>query len=166
MKPIFTRGFLIDVAGLHGVTMLPGGYEISLNDVRQALAWQGISEKSFSPGDAFFFHTGWGNLWMVNNAQFNENAPGIGLEVAHWLIAHNAVVAGADTWPLEVVPNPDPNLAFPVHQELIAKNGIFIHENLDFGELLANEVYWFVYNFAPLRFRGGTGSPGRPTAMT
>ena len=165
VRPIFTRGILIDVASLYG-GMLDGGHEISLGDVMLALAGQGISEKSISPGDAFFFHTGWGSLWMVDNARFMATAPGIGLEVAHWLIANDAVVAGADTWPLEVVPNPDPNLAFPVHQELIAKNGIFIHENLDFSELLANGVYEFVYNFAPIRFRGGTGSPGRPTAIT
>ena len=164
VKPIFTRGVLIDVAGLYG-GMLPGGYEITLSDVRQALARQGVSERRNSPGDAYFFNTGWGSLWMVDNAQFLASAPGIGLEVAGWLIAQDAVVAGADTWPLEVVPNPDPNLAFPVHQELIPKNGIFIHENLDFSTLLMQGVYEFVYNFAPIRFRGGTGSPGRPTAI-
>ena len=40
-----------------------------------------------------------------------------------------------------------------------------VEPRLDFSELLANGVYEFVYNFAPIRFRGGTGSPGRPTAL-
>ena len=35
----------------------------------------------------------------------------------------------------EVGPNPDPGLAFPVHQELIMKNGIFNIENLALDEL-------------------------------
>ena len=32
----------------------------------------------------------------------------------------------------EAVPNPDKKLAFPVHGELITRNGIFNHENLVF----------------------------------
>ncbi len=28
---------------------------------------------------------------------------------------------GSDTWPVEVVPNADPTLVFPVHNELITK---------------------------------------------
>ena len=48
---------------------------------------------------------------------------------------------------------------------MITKNGIFNHENLDFTELIAASVYEFVYVFAPLRIKGGTGSPGRPIAL-
>ena len=51
---------------------------------------------------------------MVDNERFNGGAPGIGLEVAGWLIEKDVVLVGADTWPVEAVPNPDPTLAFPV----------------------------------------------------
>ena len=75
------------------------------------------------------------------------------------------MLIGADTWAIEVVPNPDPNLAFPVHQELIAKNGIHIHECLVTSELAAAGVYTFCYIMLPLKIKGGTGSPGRPVAL-
>ena len=52
-----------------------------------------------------------------------------------------------------------------MHNELITKNGIFNHENLDFAELIKDKVSEFVYVFAPLRIKGATGSPGRPIAI-
>jgi kynurenine formamidase len=54
----------------------------------------------------------------------------------------------------------------PGHDELITKNGIYLHENLDFTSLLGDKVSEFVYVFSPLRIKGGTGSPGRPVAIT
>ena len=113
----------------------------------------------------FFFNTGWGSLWKVDNERFNQGAPGIGLEVANWLIEKQVILAGADTWPVEVVPNPDPNLSFPVHGELIAKNGIFLHENLNLSGLIENEVYQFAYIFVRVPIAGATGSPGSPIAV-
>jgi kynurenine formamidase len=56
-------------------------------------------------------------------------------------------------------------LGVVVHNELITKHGIFNHENLDFTHLLKDKVSEFVYVFASLRIKGGTGSPGRPIAI-
>jgi kynurenine formamidase len=72
----------------------------------------------------------------------------IGLEVAKWCIDKHVCVTGADERATEVVPNPNKNLAFPVHQELIPKNGIYNHENLDFTGLIADRKYQFVYDLA------------------
>ena len=134
-------------------------------DIRNALQRQNMQEGDIREGDAIFFNTGWGSLWMKDNDRFNSGKPGIGLEVARWVVEKQAALVGADTWATEVVPNPDPNVAFVVHQELITKHGIFNHENLDFTELLAAGVYEFVYSFAPLRIKGATGSAGRPIAL-
>jgi len=163
-KPFFTRGVVIDVAGLKG-RPLNAGEEITVADVRAALARQNVSEASFRPGDGIFFNTGWGNLWMKDNAKFNSGEPGIGMEVARWVIDKQAALVGSDTWATEVVPNPNKDLAFVVHQELITKNGIYNHENLDFTDVLKDRVYEFVYVFSPLRIKGATGSPGRPIAI-
>jgi hypothetical protein len=67
---------------------------------------------------------------------------------------------------VEVVPNPDKSLAYPVHGELLPKNGIFNHENLRFDELLADRKYQFMYVFVPVPLKGATGSPGCPIAIT
>jgi kynurenine formamidase len=163
-KPFFTRAVLIDAAGLKG-RMLDKGEEITLADVRAALAKQNISENSFTPGDGIFFNTGWGSLWMKDNARFNSGTPGIGLEVARWVVSKQPALVGSDTWPTEVVPNPNADLAFVVHNELITKNGIYNHENLDFSEVLTDKLYEFVYVFSPLRMKGATGSPGHPIAI-
>ena len=81
------------------------------------------------------FHTGWGSLWMKNNDRFNSGEPGIGLDAAKWVIEKDLALTAADTWAVEVVPNPDKSLAFAVHAELQTKHGILNHENLIFDEL-------------------------------
>ncbi|MDP3545599.1 MAG: cyclase family protein, partial [Phreatobacter sp.] len=164
-KPIFTRGHLIDVMAQRGA-MMDAGQEVTMADVRGALAKQNMSENDVQSGDAVFFHTGWGSLWMRNNERYASGEPGPGLEVARWLIEKQIVVMGGDSWGVECVPNPDRNLAFPVHAELITKNGIFIHENLQFDSLLADRKYQFVYVMCPIPIKGATGSPGGPIAIT
>jgi kynurenine formamidase len=159
---LVTRGVLIDVAGYKGQAMLAGGYEITRADVEGTLKRQNVAIRS---GDVVIFHTGWGSQWIKDNAKFSANAPGIGLEAAQYLVEHEIVVAGADTWSVEVVPNPNAALAFPVHQVFIAKNGIYIFENLLTEELARDSVYEFAFIFAPLRFKGATGSPGNPLAI-
>ena len=164
IKPLFTRGVLVDVAGLKG-RMLNVGEEITVADVQAALQRQGIAESSIKSGDGVFFNTGFGDLWMKDNAKFNSGQPGIGLEVARWCVAKELALVGSDTWATEVVPNPDKDLAFVVHNELITKNGILNHENLDFAELVKDKISEFVYVFAPMRIKGATGSAGRPIAI-
>ena len=116
-------------------------------------------------GDVVLIHTGWGSLWMEDNERFNASEPGIGLEAAEFLIDAEIVMVGSDTWATEVVPNPDPSLAFPVHQLLLAKNGVYNIENLATERLAADEVYEFAFIFAPLPLRGSAGSPGNPIAI-
>jgi kynurenine formamidase len=164
IKPIFTRGILIDIAGVKNVEALEHSYEVSVADVRAALKRQGMTEKDIQPGDALFFRYGWSTHW--DDAEtFNTNPPGIGLEVADWIVERQPSMIGSDQWCTEVIPNPDPTQAFPVHQELITKNGIWNLENMVYDDLVADEVYEFLFVFTPLRFKGATGSPGRPIAI-
>lgn len=165
VKPFFTRGHLFDLEGLKG-RMLEAGEEIKVADLRAALQKQGSSEADVKEGDAVFFQTGWSKLWMKNNDKYNGGEPGIGLEVAKWCVDKGVCLTGADTWATEVVPNPDKNLAFAVHGELICKHGIFNHENMNFDALLADKKYQFVYVFSPAPIKGATGSNGGPIAIT
>ncbi len=165
VKPFFTRGILIDVEAVNG-GMMDKGQEITVEMMAKALDMQGLSTDDITEGDAVFFHTGWGSLWMENNDRFNSGCPGIGMPATKFLAAKKISMVGADTWPVEVVPNPDANLAFPCHQELLVRNGIFIHENLDFTTVKAAGKSLFAYIFAPLPIKGATGSPGAPIAVT
>jgi len=65
--------------------------------------------------------------------------------------------AGSDTIAFEYVPNP----AMPVHVHLLVESGIHIIEALNLEEVAREHIYEFLFVAAPLRFRGGTGSPIR-----
>jgi kynurenine formamidase len=159
---IVTRGVLIDVAKFKGVAQLPATYEITVADLKGALQKENVQIRS---GDVVLIHTGWSSLWMKDNTKFGATEPGIGLAAAQFLVDAEIVVVGADTWGVEVMPNPDASLSAPVHQLLLARNGIYLHENLITAELARDNAYEFMYSFAPLRLKGATGSPGNPIAI-
>ena len=157
-----TRGLLLDIAGLKGKTRLEMGYEITVDDMQQAMKKQNVA---ITPGDVVIFHTGWGSLWMVDNDAYNAGEPGIGMAAARFLVEKQIVMAAADNWSVEVVPAPQDGLAYPVHQILIVQNGIHLLENLDTSGLARDKIYEFAFFFAPLPVKGATGSPGNPVAV-
>ena len=53
----------------------------------------------------------------------------------------------------------------PVHVHLLVECGIHIVEMLNLEELAKDRVYEFTFIAAPLKIRGGTGSPIRPLAL-
>ena len=165
VKPFFCRGILFDVMSLKG-RMLDKGEEITVADLQACLERQGMSEADITEGCAAMWRTGWGEeLWMKDNARFNSGEPGIGVGAAEWLAAKGISVGAADVWAIECVPNPDPNLAFPVHQIFLPKNGIHILENVRLDHLANDGVYKFAFIFSTLPIKGATGSPGNPIAV-
>ena len=164
VKPIITRGVLIDIAGYKGVERLPASYEVTVEDLLGALAAQGMSAAGVTEGDAVLLRYGWASLWDQPDA-YNANPPGIGLGAAEWIVQQQVTMIGSDSVGSEVTPNPDESLIFPVHQELMMKNGIFNLENMQLDELVANVVYEFLFIVTPIRFKGATGSPARPIAI-
>jgi kynurenine formamidase len=160
--PLFTRGVLIDVARYKNVPQLPPTYEITAADLRGALQRQNTDIRT---GDVVLIHTGWGALWMKDNAKYGQSSPGIGVAAAQFLADEEVVVVGSDNWGVEVNPNPNASLAAPVHQLLLARNGIYLHENLNTADLARDNAYEFAYVFIPLPLKGATGSPGNPIAI-
>jgi kynurenine formamidase len=163
IKPIITKGVLIDIPAMKEVDCLDSGYEVTLEDVRQALEKQGMKEQDIQQGDAIFFRYGWSKYWSEPE-KYNQPAPGIGLEVAEWVVTKQVAMVGSDQSGLEVS-RPNSELAIPVHHLLITQNGIWNLENLDFSELAQDQAYQFLFIFTPVRFKGATGSPGRPIAI-
>ena len=159
---VVTRGVLLDVAGLKGVDVLPDTYEITVSDLQQALERQNLSLRS---GDAIIIHTGWGKLWGRDNAHYVKSCPGIGIAAAQWIARQDPMIVGADNWPVEVAPNPDPQLSLPVHQVMLVLNGIHLLENLKLDELAAKHLSEFAFMIQPLKIQGGTGSTVAPIAV-
>jgi kynurenine formamidase len=159
---LFTRGVLIDVAAFKGVEILPDTYEITVEDLEGALKKQ---NSTIQAGDAVLINTGWNKLWAKDNARYVKSCPGIGVKAAEWLVAKDPMLLGSDNWPVEVSPNPDPQLSLPVHQIALVVNGVHLLENLKLDELAQKQVYEFAFVMQPLKIQGGTGSTVAPIAI-
>lgn len=159
---LMTRGVLIDVAALKGVPVLGDSYEITPQDLQQALAAQKLT---LQPGDAVLVHTGWGTLWGKDNARYQRTSPGLGIAAAEWLAAQDPMLVGADNSAVEVAPPSDPQLAGPGHQIFLVVNGIHLLENLRLEQLAAARAHEFALVVEPLKIKGGTGSTVAPIAI-
>ena len=91
--------------------------------------------------------------------------PGLGVGGAKYLAGLDVVAVGADTWGLEAVPGEDPDLVFSVHPELLAKNGIYILENMDVRALAADEGWEFLFVLGQPRFEGAVQAVINPVAI-
>lgn len=158
---IFTRGVLVDVPRYKGVERLGPEYIITIDDIERTLELEGVEIR---PGDAVIFHTGWGQLWMVDNEAFGASEPGPGITAIKWLAAQDILMTAADNYAMEAVPGENPARAIEGHQWLLAR-GIYNLENLDLSGLAADRVYEFAFIFEPLKLVGATGSPGNPIAV-
>ena len=159
---LMTRGVLLDIAGLKGVEMLPDTYEVTVEDLEAAMKKQDVR---IQPGDAVLIHTGWGRLYGKDNARYVKSCPGIGIKAAEYLAKLDPLLLGADNWPVEVAPNPDPKLSLPVHQVALVVNGIHLLENLKLDEMAAKKVYVFAFVMQPLKATGFSGSTVAPVAI-
>ncbi len=159
---LMTRGVLLDIAGLKGVEMLSEDYEITADDLQQALAGAGLA---LEPGDAVIINTGWGRLWDSDVERFLGRAPGIGVAAAEWLVTQDPMLVGADNQPVEIQPNPDATISLPVHQIMLVVNGIHLLERMKLDELAERQVYEFAFVMQPLKIRGATGSTVAPAAI-
>jgi kynurenine formamidase len=197
LKPMVTRGILLDVQRYaNNGARLVAGQEITMAMIDATLQAQGLSRSDIKEGDAVLIMTGHEELWELGTFGYYINPelgslaqPGIGLPVAQWLGSKRVTTVGSDNWGIEVAPNPNApfelGIGFPVHHELLIKNGIPMQESLHLGELaddvadhfdhlrdigfpkvLAGKTaYIFGYIALPVPMKGATGSPGHPIAI-
>ena len=158
--PIFARGVLLDVAGLHGVDTLPPSHPIGIADIEGCLKKQGTK---LVLGDVVLLRTGQMNLWP--DMAFTKNTPGLNREGAEYLAKHGSIMIGADNLTLEQTPSAHPLNFFPVHTYLLAEAGVPILEMVQLDELAADKLYEFAFFGACIKLRGATGAPMRPVAM-
>jgi kynurenine formamidase len=162
IPPIFTRGVLLDVAALHGTDVLGHEQAISAEDLESAAQAQGVAVEA---GDVVLVHTGWGRHWGTDNERYRTSEPGIDMSAAQWCTGRRVCVIGADNWAVEQVTVEPGDLAFPVHQETITRNGVYLLENVRTEELAADQVWEFCCVIAPTRLRGASASMVGPVAV-
>ena len=162
LPQVVTRGLLLDVAALRGVVALAAGEVITVADTEAALAAAGLSVR---PGDAVFFHTGWGRLWGVDNAAYSAGEPGPGVALGEWLADQRVALTGCDTWSYGAYPAEDPDRPFVVPQTLNVRHGVVVVENLRLAEAAELGVTEFLLVVSHAKLRGATGAWVAPLAI-
>ena len=162
VRPWIARGVVLDVAATVGVTRLAGGHEITPAELQEAAEHAGLS---IGAGDAVLIHTGWAELADEDAARYAETEPGLGVAAARWLTQRRVSLVGLDNWGCDVFPNPDPQLFFPVHQELLTRHGTYILENIRTDELVTAGAREFLFVLSAPRHQGATGALVAPLAI-
>lgn len=162
VPPFVTRGVLLDMTAYYGVPMLPEGTAFNSREIQEQARRQGVEIRR---GDVVLFHTGWQALEGKDNKRFVAGEPGLGREGAQWLASRGVVAVGADTWGLEAVPFEQGAGVFEVHQILLARNGIYILENMKTAPLAADRAWDFMFVLGAPRWTGAVQSIINPVAI-
>ena len=111
--------------------------------------------------------TGNGRHWSEPERYLGTGfgVPGVSLSGARWLTERGVRAVGADTASFEHKPEwtvPSMN----VHVHFLVESAVPIMESVHLEGLAGDGVYdGFFFTAAPLRIKGGTGSPIRPLAF-
>ncbi len=162
LPQVVTRGLLLDVAAGRGSERLEPGDVVTVADAENALA---VAGHDVRPGDAVFFHTGWGGLWGADNERYASGEPGPGLALGEWLAEHRVALTGCDTWSFGPYPPEDPDEPFVVPQTLNVRYGVVVVENLRLEEVAREGVHEFLLVISHAKLRGATGAWVAPLAI-
>ncbi|MFG3346055.1 cyclase family protein [Streptomyces sp. NPDC048018] len=160
------RGVLLDVPRLRGVRWLEPGDHVTLGDLTDAEAAQGVRA---GPGDLLFVRTGH-RLRRTELGPWNAAEARAGLHpTAVEFLADREVAALGGDGNNDTAPGAVADVAFPVHVLAIHALGIHLMDYLSFEDLApvcAETGRWsFLCAVAPLRLAGATGSPVNPVAV-
>lgn len=165
IPPIVARGVLLDMTKYYAVDIVPNGTAFNSKEINEVAKRQGIEIRE---GDVVLFHTGWLKQFAQMGAgepKLGFPEPGIGVEGARYLAGKGVVAVGADTWALEAIPFEKEAERFPVHQELLAKNGTYILENMNTAALAADAAYEFMFVLGAPRMAGAVQTIVNPVAI-
>lgn len=162
VPPLVSRGVVLDIAGLKGVASLPAGAAIGRADIEAAAERQ---EVDIGAGDIVLLHTGWMDAEHARGPDAPTRSPGLGLEGARYLADLGVVAVGSDTFAVEVWPAEDPTQWAPVHQELLAKRGVYLLENVVTRELVRDRAWEFLFVLGQPRLVGAVQAIVNPIAI-
>jgi kynurenine formamidase len=162
---VFTRGVLLDIARLHGREWLEPGEAIYPDELEAAERRQGVRVEE---GDALLVRTGSVRRREVLGPPPPGRAAGLQAACLPWLHARGVALLSCDTFN-DVTPSGYGRFTSPIHTIGLVSMGLWLVDNGDYEELTsvcATSGRWaFLYTFAPLKFRYGTGSPVNPLAV-
>jgi kynurenine formamidase len=162
---IFTRGILMDIARLKGVSYLEPETPIYPEDLD---AWEKKAGVKVTAGDVIFIRTGrWARRAAQGPWDVGRHSAGLHASCARWLKDRGVSILGSDA-ASDVVPSRVEGVNLPIHQLVLVALGVHIFDNCDLealAESTAKRNRWkFLLTAAPLAVPGGTGSPLNPIA--
>lgn len=163
VTPIFTTAIMADILAYRGEPMAHGDL-ITIDDIRGALARQGMGEDDILPGSAFFWRTGNDQFWYSDPQRYISGSAGVLAETAEWIADKGVVVVGSDAVSLEPIPSIDNRMA-EVHATFLCRRGVHIIVNIDLSGVAARQAWRFAFTCTPIPFVGAQGSPVRPYAI-
>ena len=162
VPPFVTRGVVLDMTEHFKTPVLAEGTAFNRKEIEEQATRQGITIKK---GDVVLFHTGWQALEGKDNKRFISAEPGLGKDGALFLASKEVIAVGADNWGLEVVPFEKDVGVFEVHQILLARNGIYILENMNTANLVKDKAWEFMFVLGQSRITGGVQAIVNPVAI-
>ncbi len=162
VPPFVTRGVVLDMAGYFNTDMVKEGTAFNKKEIDEQAAKQGIEIKK---GDVVLFHTGWQTLEGKDNKRFLAGEPGLGKEGAQYLAGKGVVAIGADQWAVEVIPFEKDAGVFEIHQILLARNGVYILENMNTAPLVKDKAWEFMFVLGAARITGSVQAIINPVAI-
>jgi kynurenine formamidase len=162
---IVTRGILLDIARLKGVSSLEPGTPIYPEDLD---AWEKQAKLKVSSGDVIFIRTGrWARRAASGPWAVSSNSAGLHASCAKWIRQRDVAILGSDA-ASDLHPSGIAGVTHPIHQLVLVALGVHIFDNCDLealSEACAKRKRWeFLLTAAPLAVVGGTGSPLNPLA--
>ena len=139
----------------------PDGTAFNKAEIDAAAARAGVTIES---GDVVIFHTGKMKA-TAGDATLAPPAPGLGVDGAQYLSDLGVAAVGADTWGLEVIPFENEARPFEVHQIRLAKNGVYILENMATDALAADGEGAFFFTLGVPRLEGTVQAIINPVAI-
>lgn len=162
IPPMATRGVLLDMTAVFGTDMLKEGTAFNRKEIDDAMRRQNVR---IGRGDVVIFHTGWLALVGKDNKRYGDGEPGLGREGAQYLADLGVVAVGADTWGVEAVPFEQGAGVFEVHQILLARNGVYILENIVTAELVKDKAWEFMFVLGQPKYEGSVQAMINPVAI-
>ena len=150
------------MAALKGVATVPEGTAYTRAEIDAAAKRQGIEIRT---GDVVLFHSGWHAMLDSDPDKWWQMHPGLGVEGAKYLASLGVVAVGADSTAVETIPFENEERPFEVHQTLLAKNGVYILENMWTRDLAADGVSEFLFVLGQPRFKGAVQMVINPIAI-
>ena len=167
MRPVVSRGVLLDVAAALGVERLAGGHAVTPEELARAEEFGGVRVRA---GDIVLVRTGQVRVYLGGDRHgYGYPSPGLSIRTPEWFHARDVAAVANDTLTFEIFPPEIDNLWLPVHALHLVEMGMLQGQNWNLEELSTacgeSGRYAFLLSAMPEPFVGATGSPVAPVAL-